>query len=142
MVRAAALSVGCQIRIKFDASGYFEQAIDREIVELACSGWRGGKALAVADFCVSSGEFPRLRGALEDVRASGCDDLLIELHGPDALRWIREHRIDVVALLEIVFGRGSYDPVELDAGPYWDDDPAWDCAYEHGQGTLGISRPS
>jgi hypothetical protein len=142
MVRAAALSVGCQIRIKFDASSYFEQAIDREIIDLACGGWHSEKALRVAEFCAASGEFPLLSDALENVRSSGCDDLLIELHGPDALRWIREHRIDVVACIESVFGRGSCDPEGLDCGPYWDDDAAWDCAYEHRQDGVGHSRPA
>lgn len=136
------LSASGLIRTKFDASGYLEQAIDREIIELAYVGWRGGDAMAVADFCASMGEFPALQAALDHVRAFPTDVLLVELHGPDALSWIREHRIDVVGSIESMMGRGSCDLDGLDRGPYWDDDPAWDCSYEHRRSTGGSYRPS
>ncbi len=142
MVRASALSIGAIVRVKFDASGYFEQAIDREIVELAFGGWHGERAVAVASFCASTGEFPVLLSALELVRSLQADDLVVELHGPDALRWIREHRIDVVASIESVLGRGSCDPEGLDVGPYWDDDPDWNSAYEHRWSADRSYRPS
>lgn len=142
MVRAAALSTGALVRVKFDASGYFEQAIDREIVALALGGWYGERAEAVAAFCASTGEFPALRSALDHVRSLQSNDLLIELHGPDALRWIREHRIDVVGCIESVLGRGSCDPEGLDGGPYWDDDPDWDCTYERRRSADRSYRPS
>lgn len=142
MVRAAVLSIGGQIRVKFDASGYFEHAIDREIVALACGGWRGEEAVVVAHFCSSSGDFPILLIALDHARNIATNDLVVELHGPDAIRWMREHRIDVVACIESVLGRGSCDPEGLDNGPYWDDDPAWDCAYEHRRSTDNHYRPS
>ena len=141
MVRAAALSIRGQVRVKFDASGYFEHAIDREIVALACSGWRGDEALVVARYCSRSGEFPVLLIALEQVRSFPANDLVVELHGPDALRWVREHRIDVIACLESVLGRGSCDPEGLDPGPYWDDDPAWDCGYECRRTSIGLYQP-
>lgn len=138
MIRAAAISVGGLVRVKFDASGYFEQAIDRDLVALAFDDWRGEEAGIVARYCASSGEFPHLLDALDRIRTIPDVDLTVALHGPDALRWIREHRIDVVASLEAVFGRGSCDPEGLDRGPGWDDDPAWDCAYEHRR---GFDRP-
>lgn len=137
MVRAAALAGGGKVRAKFDASGFFEQAIDREIVALAVEGWSGAGAGEVARHCSATGDFPELRAVVEMAGLTGRDTLEVEVYGPDALRWLREHRPDIVAGIETVQGRGSCDCRSLDDGPPWDDDPEWDGCYEHRRRDVG-----
>jgi hypothetical protein len=137
MVRAAALAGGGLIRAKFDASGFFEQAIDREIVALAIDGWRGPGAGEIARHCSATGDFPERLAVVEMAGFAGQDTLEVQVYGPDALRWLREHRPDIVAAIESVNGRGSCDCRELDGGPRWDDDPEWDGCYERRRRDLG-----
>jgi hypothetical protein len=137
MVRAAALAGGGTVRAKFDASGFFEQAIDREIVALAIEGWRGPGACEVARHCAATADFPELLAVVEMGDLAGRDTLEVEVYGPDALKWLREHRPDIVAGIESVTGRGSCDFRGLDRGPRWDHDSEWDGCYEHRRGDLG-----
>jgi hypothetical protein len=135
MIRAIAHALNGSHRAKFDASEFFENAIDRQIAVIAIARWSGEAAHPVAWFCAGTGEFPRLTDVVDAAEADGRSRLEVEIYGPDALAWLRQHRPDIVALIEDVFGRGSCDHDGPYPAPPWDDDPEWQGGYERRRGS-------
>jgi hypothetical protein len=141
MIRAIAYVLDGFPRAKFDASEFFENAIDRQIAVIALERWSGEAARRVAWFCAGTGEFPRLTDVVDAADADGRSNLEVEIYGPDALTWLRHHRPDIVALIEDVLGRGSCDHDGPYPEPRWDDDPEWRDDYERRRGSTPRSTP-
>lgn len=141
MIRAIAAAAGGLAKVKFDASHFFENAIDRQIVALAIEQWSGEDVGVVARFCSQTEDFPQLTAVVEASETDEPTTLEVEIYGPDALAWLRQHRPDIVALIEDMLGRGSCDYEGPYPAPHWDDDRDWPGAYERRQGNAPRSPP-
>lgn len=141
MIRAIAYAADGSPRAKFDASEFFENAIDRQIVGIALEGWSGEAVHRVAWFCAGTGDFPQLTAVVDAAELHERSSLRVEIYGPDALAWLRQHRPDIVALIEDVLGRGSCDHDGPYPAPPWDDDPEWQDGYERRRGSAPPSTP-
>jgi hypothetical protein len=141
VIRAAACTGDGLVRAKFDASEFFENAIDRQIVCLALEQWSGEAVAVVARFCSNAGDFPQLISVVETSDSDNQISLEVEIYGPDALAWLRQHRPDIVALIEDILGRGSCDHEGPYPAPHWDDDPDWPGSYERRRGSTPGSPP-
>ncbi|WP_408903389.1 hypothetical protein [Methylobacterium radiotolerans] len=141
MIRAIAYARAGYPRAKFDASDFFENTIDRHIVHIALNQWIGEAVRSVAWFCAGTGDFPQLTSVVEAAEVDERSSFEVEIYGPDALAWLRQHRPDIVARIEDALGRGSCDHDGPYPAPPWDDDPEWPDGYERRRGSAPPSTP-
>lgn len=135
MIRSAVSIADGSVRAKFDATVYFEQATAREILMLAGDMWRGACALDAAHYCSENLPFPHLRSVLDRACAVRQIGIRAAVHGPDALRWIRRHRADIGAAIEVALAQDVFEHGCPDSGPSWDRMAGWPVGYE-GMGRL------
>lgn len=130
MIRSAVSIADGRIRAKFDATGYFEQATSRAIVDLAFGDWTGTAALRAARHCAEHLRFRDLGAVLDCAFSVPRIEIRAAVHGPDALRWIRLYRADIAATIEADLDRDVCGPPRPDIGPSWDRSPDWPPGYE------------
>ena len=96
MIRANVHTDDRHYDVDFDATAWFEQASDQEIIELADCGWRGDyPADAVAEFMADhNNQIQRLFDYLSHDPRTGKDPIGFEcsVNEGDARAWLKEHR--------------------------------------------------
>ena len=96
MIRANVHTDDWHYDVDFDATAWFEQASDQEIIELADCGWRGDyPADAVAEFMADhNNQIQRLFDYLSHDPRTGKDPIGFEcsVNEGDARAWLKEHR--------------------------------------------------
>jgi hypothetical protein len=96
MIRAEAHSDDHNVEIEVDATAWFQQATDAEILELADCEWGGDyPADGVAEFC-SDGDTKRLFDYLAIIQGDrskkDCGGFECHVNDADALAWLKENR--------------------------------------------------
>jgi len=125
MIRAECHSDDMAVTAKFDATPFFEEASDAELLGLVRCGFGGDYAAdAVAQHLEDRAGYHTVEAVLDHARGRGDIGFECHVHAADALSWVKENRPN---LFERV--REELDGVDAGGAPRWDSDPSWDGDY-------------
>ena len=130
MVRAEAHSDDMIAAAKFDATAWFDQASDDQVVDLADAGWGGDyQADEVASFFENSPGFDRLTDMYGHLFRANRDrearvGFECHVHSGDAFAWLEGNRPALAARLREL----GFEPDNSD--PHWDSDSSWPADYD------------
>ena len=140
MIRAECHSDDFVFAVKFDATPWFEQASQEDILRLAGCDWGGLLADSVADFFdgkVGYEDIGDMFTYLAKVRGAGKEcGFECNVHGEDVLNWAHENRHELLQLftperLEIIVDKTLSDIHP--SVPAWDRHPTWSGEYQAAQ---------
>lgn len=103
MIRAEVHDDLFRTHAKFDATPWFEQASDEEIIELGRTGWAGDSpADSVAEFCESSSDVGTPDTIAEVFKATTVLDTGFEasIEEEDARRWIQANKPHLIEKID------------------------------------------
>lgn len=132
MIRAEVHADNFAASAKFDATPFFKDASQADIVALAECGWGGDyPADAVAHHCES---LPGYETVAEVFEETGEDNgFECHVHEPDALAWLKENRNDVFLAVCAAEELSTDAPYGDERGPHWDLDGSWPDGYARPQ---------
>lgn len=141
MIRAEAHSDDFVVTAKFDATPWFKQASEEEIMDLARCEWGGDyPADAVADYLESEPGYDSLAAMFEYLgkhpkslsnEAIGFE---VHVHRDDAYRWLLANRKDVFNEVAVIDGIDADEEKSISStdptSPGWDSDSSWIGDYD------------
>lgn len=136
MIRAECHSDDFVVTAKFDAAPWFAQATEDEIVMLARQEWGGDYAAdAIVHHLESEAGYESIGAIftyLSHRPTTPSGDTIgfeVNVHAPDALRWLLANRTGVFDEVVVVMGIDEKQQARLKArpaeAPQWDSDTSW-----------------